>query len=128
MHSIIPLLQVLDPDIPVQTLSERLDEMLSLGYRCAGLYDGNELVGICGIWILAKYYVGKHIEPDNLFILPAYRGKGLGKKLMAWVYEYGKSQGCIASELNCYVNNQTGQAFWESEAYQAIGLHYQKAL
>jgi len=28
-------------------------------------------------------YVGKHIEPENIVVLPEYRLKGLGKKLMA---------------------------------------------
>ncbi|EQD69526.1 GCN5-related N-acetyltransferase, partial [mine drainage metagenome] len=38
------------------------------GYQCAGLYDDGRLIGICGLWILTKYYVGKHIEPDNVVI------------------------------------------------------------
>ena len=54
--------------------------------------------------------------------------KGLGKKLMAWVYDYGKSQGCIASELNCYLPNESGQKFWEREGYKVIAYHYKKPI
>jgi GNAT superfamily N-acetyltransferase len=126
--SIIPLIKKLNPTIPETTLNIRLEEMIAQGYQCAGLYKGNKLIGICGLWIMTKFYVGKHIEPDNVFILPEYRKQGLGKRLLQWVYDYGLFQDCIASELNCYVSNETGNTFWEQEGFEKIGYHYQKPL
>jgi GNAT superfamily N-acetyltransferase len=126
--SILPLAKLINPTLPEATLKSRLEDMVTQGYQCAGVYRDNQLVGICGIWILTKFYVGKHIEPDNVFILPEYRGHGLGKKLLEWVYEYGKAQGCNVSELNCYITNQAGNAFWEQEGFVKIGYHYQKTL
>jgi GNAT superfamily N-acetyltransferase len=126
--SIIPFIKELNPNIPESTLKTRIDEMVVQGYQCAGLYNDGILIGICGLWVMTKFYVGKHIEPDNVFILPEYRHQGLGKKLLEWVYGYGLSQGCIASKLNCYINNDTGNAFWEQEGFAKIGYHYQKYL
>jgi GNAT superfamily N-acetyltransferase len=126
MISIIPLIQHLNPGLPEALLQTRLQEMINQGYQCAGLFLDNQLIGICGIWMMTKFYVGKHIEPDNVFILPEYRRLGLGKQLLEWVYEYGKTQGCIGSELNCYTVNETGIAFWEQEGFAKIGYHYQR--
>ncbi len=126
--SIIPLIKRLNPALSETIIKTRLEEMVGQGYQCAGLYHDNELIGICGLWIITKLYVGKHIEPDNVFILPDYRRQGLGRKLLDWVYGYGLSQGCIASELNCYISNETGEAFWEQEGFVKIGYHYQKHL
>ena len=128
LYSIIPLLRVLNEKIDEDTLKQRLEEMIRQGYQCVGIYDQEMLAGISGLWFLTKYYVGKHIEPDNVIILPQYRGKGLGEQLMKWIYEYARSQGCTASELNCYVNNHGGQKFWMNEGYRVIGFHYQKML
>ena len=128
IYSIIPLLQLLDPSIDTTTLKSRLDEMVQTGYECAGVYDGTSLIGICGLWILTKYYVGKHIEPDNVIIHPDYRNKGIGELMMEWVFDYGKSKGCIASELNCYVSNERGLKFWEAQGYKVLGYHLQKSL
>lgn len=128
LHTIIPLLRLLNDAIEVPTLEERLEDMMQRNYECAGVYDSNHLIGICGLWILNKYYVGKHIEPDNVMILPEYRNKGVGELLMAWVYEYGRSLGCIASELNCYVVNEKGIKFWLNQGYRIIGFHCQKKL
>lgn len=128
IFSIIPLLQTLDSTIAESALKNRLTEMVEQGYQCVGIYSGDKLIGICGLWILTKYYVGKHIEPDNVVILEEYRGNGLGKQLMAWIYDYAKAQGCKASELNCYLTNEKGQQFWEKEGYKKIGYHYQRAI
>lgn len=125
---ILPLLQVLDPSVPEPMLRERLQAMLETDYECVGIFDGDRLIGVSGLWILTKYYVGKHIEPDNVVILPEYRGGGIGRRLMEWIYEYGRSQGCVASELNCYVDNEAGKRFWESEGYELIGLHLRRRL
>ena len=128
IFSIIPLLKVLNSQIEDDTFRQRLTEMVLQGYECVGVYENGNLIGICGLWIVTKYYVGKHIEPDNVIFLPEYRSMGLGRKLMAWVYKYGESKGCVASELNCYLTNKSGQQFWEKEGYRAIGYHYQKAI
>ena len=126
IYCIIPLLKVLNPTIDDETLKSRLDEMLLQGYECVGVYYAGKLIGISGLWIITKYYIGKHIEPDNVIIDPQYRNKGIGELLMKWIYEYGKSKGCVASELNCYVSNEKGQKFWLKEDYKVVGLHYQK--
>jgi GNAT superfamily N-acetyltransferase len=128
MSSIIPLLRILNDAISEETLHERLDEMVAQGYECVGAFHEGRLIGISGLWTLTKYYVGRHIEPDNVVILPEYRGKAVGEQLMEWIYAYGRSKGCIASELNCYVTNSGGQKFWANEGYRVIGFHYQKTL
>ena len=126
MACIVPLLMELDSDIPQQIIEDRLDLMLERGYECAGIYDGSELVGICGIWTLVKYYVGKHLEPDNVYLRPAYRGQGIGASLQAWLEDLAASRNCEALELNCYVVNTAGCEFWESVGYSQLGVHYQK--
>lgn len=126
IYTIIPFLKMLDNKIPDEDLKNRLDEMLTQGYKCIGIFDENELIGISGIWLLVKYYVGKHIEPDNVIILPKYQSKNIGHELIKWIDEYAKSIGCVASELNCYVGNQRAHQFWEKEGYEVVALHFQK--
>ncbi|MCE3229360.1 MAG: family N-acetyltransferase [Bacteroidetes bacterium] len=128
LESIFPLVKLLNPDTEEKILRERLDDMLQRNYECIGAYDNEKLIGISGIWILNKLYVGKHIEPDNVIIDPAYRGKGVGEKLIQWICDYGKTQGCIASELNCYLQNEKGIEFWKNQGYKILGYHFQKQL
>jgi len=124
--SIIPLLKILYPEVNEEVLALRLNEMILQGYQCLGIYENNNLIGTSGLWIKTKYYVGKHIEPDNVIVLPEYRNKGIGTSLMNWIYEYGRAQGCVASELNCYVSNDRGIKFWHGQGFNIIGCRFQK--
>ena len=128
IHSIIPLLKILDPKIEEQTLTERLIDMCAHNYECVGVYDGGELIGISGLWTLPKYSVGRHIEPDNVVIHPDYRSKGIGEMMMQWIYNYAKSKNCEAVELNCYVSNAGGLAFWIRQGFRILGFHMQKKI
>lgn len=114
-------MQELDPSIPESVVKTRLSDMVEKGYECAGIYVHNELIGICGIWTLVKYYVGKHIEPDNVYIKAEYRSWGIGKKLDRWLIEFAQSRSCKAFELNCYGNNKEGLYFWDSNDYLKLG-------
>lgn len=127
INEILPLAQMLNNyKIPVETLAKRLQEMLLDGYRCLGAYDKEKLIGICGIWVLNKLYVGKHLEPDNVFVLPKYRSAGVGKLMMERVFNYAMELRCVASEVNCYIENEKGIQFWSNQGYKAIGCHMQK--
>lgn len=126
IHSIQPLLQLLNEGLDKEIILQRLDEMITRGYKCLGVYDNEKLIGICGIWMLTKIYIGRHVEPDNVTIHPDYRNKGIGEKMMEWVNEYAVSNGCIASELNAYVGNNKGHRFWMNQGYKILGFHFQK--
>jgi GNAT superfamily N-acetyltransferase len=52
----------------------------------------------------------------------------VGRRLLAFVYEYAQTQGCLASELNCYLENGRAQDFRERKGYRKIAVHYQKSL
>jgi len=47
---------------------------------------------------------------------------------MNWIFEYAKSIGREASELNCYTKNESGQRFWEEQGFEVIAYHFQKQL
>jgi GNAT superfamily N-acetyltransferase len=129
MEDILPLVALLNNNsIPPTILRERLQIMLENGYQCLGAYQQGQLIGICGIWTLYKFYVGKHLEPDNVFIMPEYRSKGVGKLMIDWLFAYAKEIGCQASEVNCYIKNEKGKQFWMNQGYGPIGYHMQKVL
>ena len=129
IHEILPLVQMLNNDkIPAEILKKRLQDMLLDGYQCMWAYDKELLIGICGVWLLNKLYVGKHVELDNVFVLQEYRSSGVGKLMLDRVFEYALEIGCEASEINCYIRNERGIQFWNNQGYKTIGYHMQKVL
>lgn len=125
MESILPLAFELNGGaISHEVLKSRLKAMLNMGgYQCVGVYDKDELIGICGIWMLNKLYAGKHIEPDNVFVKEAYRSKGVGELMLNYVFEYAQKMNCEAAEVNFYVANKKGRQFWERQGFEPLAYH-----
>jgi len=109
-------------------LEERFLEMATQNYECAGMYDGDVLIGIAGMWFMTRHYSGKSMEPDHVYIENNYRRKGLGKQFFDWMHAYAKSKGCTASELNTYVQNYPSHKFYYNEGYEIYGYHFYKTL
>jgi GNAT superfamily N-acetyltransferase len=128
IKSVIPLVTLLNPGTDEKVLLARLGEMMKNNYQCLGVYDNEKLIGICGLWTLTKFYVGKHLEPDNVVIDPIYRNKGIGELMMKWVESYAKELNCDAIELNAYVENTKGVEFWKKLGFAIRGHHFQKLL
>lgn len=124
--SALPIFSHFYPSISKKNLSNLLREMSQQGYQCALASYAEEYIGVIGIWIQTKLYVGKHIEYDNFYIIPEHRGQGVGKKLLAFVAQYAREQGCIAAELTCDIDEEESKDFWEKQAFEVIGLRYQK--
>ena len=123
---ILPLLKSINETTEENVLAQRLEEMCNQNYKCAGVFDKGKLIGICGVWVLHKHYVGKHIELDNVVLLPEYRNRRIGENLITWIEAWAKGQGCTCGELNCYVYNSAGIKFWMNQGYKIIGFHCQK--
>ena len=128
LMTLLPMLKMLNPDLSDTVLQERIQTMALHNYQCVGVYNADSLIGISGIWILHKIYTGKHLELDNVCILPTYRGQGVGEQLVQWILEYGTSIGCQSAELNCYLGNERGQAFWKDQGFEAVGYHFIKKM
>ena len=129
INSIIPLVKKLtNSKYQDLILEERFAEMVTQNYECAGAYDGNKLVGITGMWFCTRHYAGKSMEVDHVYIDDGYRSQGLGKLFFNWIYDYVKSKGCNAVELNTYVQNYPSHKFYYNEGFEILGYHFFKKL
>lgn len=126
--SALPVFLRFYPSISKKNLLSLLNEMSQQGYQCAVAFDEEVSIGVIGIWIQTKLYVGKHIEYDNFYIVPEYRGQGVGRKLLAFADQYAKEQNCVAAELICDIDEESSKDFWEKQGFDVIGLRYQRKL
>ncbi|OSY87677.1 acetyltransferase [Tenacibaculum holothuriorum] len=126
---IFPLLKVINTKTPHDILKERVYEMIKLPhYECVGMFDGEKLIGISGLWYTLRHYVGKSVEPDHVIVDESYRGNGLGNKFFDWIYEYTKKKGCEAIELNTYTGNKKSHKFYYNEGFEIYGFHFVKVM
>lgn len=126
---ILPLLKELNNFTSDEVLIERIKDMnLQTHYKCIGVFFKGNLIGISGLWHLTRHYCGKTIEPDHVIISSEFRGQGIGKKLLEWIYNYAQQIGYEATELNTYIENTKSHTFYEKEGFKRLGYHYLKKL
>ncbi len=129
INSIIPLVQKLNDNKQSEAiLKQRFAEMVTQNYECAGIFDGEKLIGISGMWFCTRHYSGKSIEVDHVYIDESYREKGLGKQFFKWIYDYAKQRGYKSVELNTYVQNYPSHKFYYNEGFEILGYHFFKKL
>ncbi|WP_298498675.1 GNAT family N-acetyltransferase [uncultured Algibacter sp.] len=127
INTIIPLVEKLnDFKVSKKLLEERFSEMTNQNYECAVIYDGNKLIGVCGLWYCTRHYSGRSVEPDHVIIDDAYRGQGLGTLFFEWIYNYVNKKGYEAMELNTYVSNYQSHKFYFNEGFKILGYHFIK--
>ncbi len=126
---IIPLLQKLGKyTVSEEVIKERLLEMVQQNYECLGIFDDNQLIGICGLWFQTRHYAGRSVEMDHVIIDDTSRGRGVGKLLVEFVTNYAKKKSCNWIELNSYVHNFPSHKFFYNQGFVAKGYHFVKEL
>ena len=126
---VLPLVYDLNKEtISIDVLKSRFKEMINQNYECAGIFDGDDLIGITGLWFCTRHYTGKSVELDHVYIKPEYRNQGLGKQFMDWITSYCTNKGCESVELNTYVSNYPSHKFYYNEGMEIWGYHFFKHL
>jgi len=117
-----------DNKFPNDILEIRFNDMFTQNYECIGVFKGDMLIGLCGLWFQTRHYSGKSCEPDHVYIQPEYQGLGLGNKMFDYVERYCKEKGCESLELNTYVQNTSSHKFYYNLGYKILGYHFFKDL
>ena len=125
---ILPLVAILNPSLPADVLAQRLEHMRHHGYRCMGGFGNNTLVAMCGLWSGTKFYCGRYMEVDNVFVHPAQRCSGIGQRMMESVEILARKEGCDVLMLDTYVTNTRSHKFYTSQDFETIGYHMNKNL
>lgn len=67
-------------------------------------------------------------EIQELVILPDARGKGIGKKLLAWAEDKARGQGAEQTELSTSTRRHDAHRFYQREGYTQTHLRFTKPL
>lgn len=126
---VVPLVEKLNENrISIEILKQRFSEMVNQNYECAGVYDGENLIGVTGLWSCTRHYSGRSIEIDHVYLEESYRNSGIGKRFMQWILNYVTQKGFEAVELNTYVQNHPSHKFYYNQGFNILGYHFVKKM
>ena len=89
-----------------------------------GAFDGETLVGIVRATLWEESGMRKDIKTvclDNIYVLPAYRRRGIARMLFQSVETWAKEQGAVRFDLHTWEFNQGAIAL-----YRAMGMTPQR--
>ncbi|MDY0097394.1 MAG: GNAT family N-acetyltransferase [Candidatus Dojkabacteria bacterium] len=66
------------------------------------------------------YRTGKHVELENMGVLPEYRSKGIGRLLVDKAKEWARSVNATKLYVSAYWGNTGARNFYEREGFEPI--------
>lgn len=124
----LSLLNEVYPSLTFEEYSNELDMMLSNNYSQLAVYEGNECVGLTGLWFGSKLWCGKYIELDNVVVAEKHRSKGIGNLIFEKANELAIEFGATMLALDSYTTNFKAHKFFYNEGYAPKGFHFVKLL
>ena len=88
--------------------------MATTGYRLVGLDDGG-LRALAGIRVGEWQHTGRYLEAEDLVPAEADRSRGYGRRLLAWIADYARSEDCRQLRLVSGVQRADAHRFYERE-------------
>ncbi|MCL4375123.1 GNAT family N-acetyltransferase [Patescibacteria group bacterium] len=93
------------------------------GNVCFIAYDGQIPVGyIACSPKKVSYRKSRYLEIDNMGVVPAYRSKGIGTKLVSRVKQWAKQHHYQKLFVNSYFHNSKAIAFYRRNGFAEIDL------
>ena len=124
----IEIIRYLYPTISEAKYKAYLELMLPHNYSQVAVFQGDECLGLTGLWYGVKLWSGKYIEIDNFIVHPNHRSKGIGKMLTDFVNQKATDLECTMIVLDAYTQNFTAHRFYYNQGYAPRGFHFTKML
>jgi len=95
-------------------------------YQVVALYDEGKIRALGGFRISTALAHGKHVYVDDLVSDGGARSKGYGSKVLDWICDYGKREGCTSLHLDSGVQRHDAHRFYLRERMDIVFYHFRK--
>jgi GNAT superfamily N-acetyltransferase len=102
--------------------------MRSDGFCLAYLADEGDVRAVAGYRIMHMLYCGRLLYVDDFVTDARVRSRGYGARLLAWLKETGREQGCSELQLISRVVREQAHRFYFREGLGIECFHFRTAL
>ena len=101
----------------IAALFERVAAQPTLGHAWIATVDGAPAGYLFAVYVFSLEYQGLTAEIDELYVMPQYRGIGLGARLLSTAEETFRQGGCTVAFLQIGRDNEAARAFYRGHGY-----------
>lgn len=109
------LLKELRTDLDYEEYLDLYQNMQKNGYELFAYIDQHEMKALAGVSIQTNFYNKKHLYIYDLVTKKTDRSKGYGAKLISYLCEYSKEQGCQYIALESGIQRLDAHRFYEEK-------------
>ena len=102
--------------------------MLDEDWHMLGVFDQGRCVATLMYRIGTRFFAGKHVVHEALYIDEAYRMNGLANLLFDWLEQHAQKQGCGLSLLYSYADNLPAHRFFYKRGFGIRGFVFFKEI
>ncbi|KAK1153333.1 diamine acetyltransferase 2-like [Acipenser oxyrinchus oxyrinchus] len=77
--------------------------------------EGHTLVGYGFYFFTYSTFKGRAVYLEDLYVMPEFRGKGIGKALMSHIAQIGRARGCVRMQFTVLDWNKPSLDFYSSQ-------------
>lgn len=123
-----PVMRELRTHLDEAAFLRLLSEMEPEGYRLFALRDAGRIVALAGVAVCTNLYHGRHVWVYDLVTAGAARSKGYGARLLAFVEDFARENGCDTVALSSGFARVDAHRFYEREGYNKTSFVFVKRL
>jgi GNAT superfamily N-acetyltransferase len=123
-----PVMRELRPQLNEASFIARVQRQQASGYRLACLCAGGEVMALAGFRFGESLAWGRFLYVDDLVTRAAARSCGHGRRLLAWLHEQARLEGCEQLHLDSGVQREGAHRFYQREGMARAGYHFVTAL
>lgn len=121
---IVPVLRQLRPAFTEAALVAQIQAQQREGYRLAYLCHAGEVACVAGFRIGLNLAWGRHLYVDDLVTAEACRSAGAGTRMVAWLKDWARQQGCTQLHLDSGLQRIRAHAFYRREGFTHTSHHF----
>lgn len=122
------VMQQLRPHLVERDFVARVRRMQREDFHLAFVDDGGHVRAVAGYRYLDKLFSGKNLYVDDLVTDSTQRSRGHGARLLAWLVEQARTNGCDHFELDSGVQRFDAHRFYFRERMHVSAYHFVRAL
>lgn len=123
-----PVMVQLRPHLAEGEYLETVKRMREGGYRLAAVFDGGEVRCVAGFRVQEFLYSGRHLYVDDLITAEDARSGGHGTRMIRWLEELARDEGCGQLHLDSGVQRRDAHRFYFREGLGISSFHFAKSI
>ena len=119
-----PVMQQLRPHFELASFLQQVARQQEQGYRLAAIEDDGDVRAVAGYRVIENLAWGRFLYVDDLVTDDAARSNGWGGRLLDWLLETARAEGCQQFHLDSGVQRFEAHRFYLLKRMQITCHHF----